>query len=474
MIHTTRGRRHCVHCGETVSRTATTQCANSDCITDFSELPVWPWNKCAGCGERLISFDWSRLQFSGWLAWLIFSACALVIIAGFTLICCYSNPLLAVFILSLVIACVFLRTVQPVIMVRLIWQPLLGLILLLIGIFGLSKNLLFMGLTLTIGWVINRFLFQVVRGLKLRGIEEGKNWKEMRDTFKHNPKSRLIPGSDQAAKEKYVKDCGDKYHGTQWRIMREKALIRLISIAMILIIMVYIIFWGPGNITPPWKIVVSWIRYPVELVVDKAKNSKIANDTEQYVNRDEEKAKWIVTRLESRGLNREQRQKILDISQDYSVTLDLISGSKLRGDSLYQELSLKVPITTASKIHNPITKPLPIPPKSYWQKLRMHIFEVLLWLEFFGWFYLGLHMLYLIFATIGHAFYVFSSEMSDRAKLLYDRAYTKKLVDAGKETPDALDKINKRLGETGRFIFIDVIMELIIAAMKRHGIFENI
>lgn len=475
-----RDRRcgNCIHCGESMADTDH-QCPNDECLTNATTMPVWPWSRCRGCNCPVMSLEWGWFAPQNGWGWF-----AVVLLAGIIGFFSYYMPAIAIAGLGfLLFNHCFVRIVTPAKMLRLVWQPVIGLELFFLTlIFPLSNRLRFIGLILAVGWVIARGLFSVVRRLHYRRLAEATE-RDRLNALKSACRWDLIPGRDEPAKEKFVKDASDKLNATEWRLVGERTLVRLVNFITAILVLGILALYGPGKFLP-WEVVSGWFNRCTEkahqTIVNSPAYKATVGDVKEALRFDAEKANYAYNLLQRNGLKNSEIESLMDANNDsdYGKLISLTNKSKWRGKKLFTELqtALKTPAVatvtagTASATAEKFEK-------SYWQKWRESMWITLMIVNLILPPLLFIHIIFLIAASIIHGCYLITSELGDQIKLSWERVMERQRAkDAAAKgipyTPIATP-VGAETSVIGKIVVVDIIMEVLQALMRKFGLMEH-
>lgn len=414
---------NCIHCGESMADTDH-QCPNDECLTNATTLPVWPWSRCAGCGGNVLKgMVWYHV-------------------------------------------------------LRFIAQPVLGLLLVLVTFFWLSARMRGIGAVLVIGWFFARKMFSVVRELDARRLSEAKE-RDRLESLKSALRWDLIPGRDEPAKEKFVKDASDKVNATEWRLVRERTLVRLVNFITAILVLGILATYGPGKFLP-WKVVSGWFSSSAEKVHQTIVNSTAykatVGDLKKSLDFSAEKANYAYSLLQERGLDDSQIQSLLVLADyDYGMLIDLADKSRWRGQSLFTEIQASLKVHTASTTVK--ASSFPAEGKTYGQRWRESMWITLLIINLILPPLLLIHILFLIAASIIHGCYLITSELGDDIKLSWERIMerqrAKDAVAKGVPYTPIVSSAGAEAAGVGKIVIVDIIMEVLQALMRKFGLMDH-
>ncbi|MFC1612996.1 hypothetical protein ACFL23_01560 [Patescibacteria group bacterium] len=226
-------------CGESVV-------AKKACKLSENPLISFPWNKCNNC-RKTIFLDFHIVKGFFWI--LFFSIISLVIGGVVNMPECGSKIFFTMSFLSIIsfIFCFIYfgykyNSAQFKLMWKLIWVPFLGIILILFGMFSISKILALIGLVVLLTWFVSRLLY----GKFIKLSSKASHQIQTRDIMEYN----LAIGKTEktGANEKNAKDATDEVEKTEKAIKQLdgwRGLFNTIGIATIIFL---ILFFGPGEL----------------------------------------------------------------------------------------------------------------------------------------------------------------------------------------------------------------------------------
>ncbi len=465
---------NCIHCGEPMADTDH-QCPNDECLTSSWTLPVWPWSRCRGCNRPVMSLNWSWFtpdDYNG--DWILVGL--LVCIIG---IFSYYMPAIAIVGLGfLLINYCFFRIVIPTKMFMLIWQPLLGLeLFFLASVFHLSIRMRFIGLILAVGWAVVRGLFSVVRRLHYRRLAEAKE-RDRLEGLKSAGRWDLITGRDEPEKEKFVKDASDKVNATEWRLVRERTLARLVNFITAILVLGILATYGPGKFLP-WKVVSGWFSSTAQKMHQTVTNSPAYKatvaDVKKSLEFNAEKANYAYTLLQERGVENTEIDELLEMADDYGKLIDATNKSDLSGEKLFSELKSAFTTPVVPVVAPTLIASSPVE-KSYGQKWRESMWISLLIINLILPPLLLIHILFLIAASIIHGCYLITSELGDDIKMSWERIMERqraKDVAANGISYTPTTSVGAEAAGVGKIVIVDIIMELLQAFFRKFKLMEH-
>ena len=297
---------HCFHCGQPMT---SNECGNILCRMDERARPIWPWSRCAD--DETAAFH----LFTGQclLLWLLL--------------------------------------------------PVLGILTFLIGSIFTSGRLVNIGLVCITGWFLSRYLLSLIRNAdtKLFIQEQSRHNAQLR----HN---QGLPLTDTPGLKKELDDEYDAVEHDQWAARGYQWLKMTANLATAMLIMFFILSWGPGNIFP-WSIK-NWTYNQVKKVINDPLIKSVVTDAKKELSWDKHQLNYLENQLRhERGLEFWQFQNILSYEHfNANTVIDMLKITELRGDELYQYVYRKMQLTAVSVATPALPKKEKI--KSYFQKIR--------------------------------------------------------------------------------------------------------
>lgn len=230
----------CVQCGAPMLA-GETVC--SSCGAEEKTLMSFPWLKCPRCRQKQWSFDFSVDR----ITWWVLGFGIVVFLVGILGMFFCKNPdldirfsrfiITGIALFGVAIICYVALSIKPRRLWWLIWQPFLGILIALLGIFTLSKTCFFIGLILALTWYFSQRCHLKVFDLSKQKISAAL----ARDVFE----STMNPDIPEDVKR--LKDMNDMEAALLWKmnnVFSKRWLIRLLGFTAVVFILVC---KGPGD-----------------------------------------------------------------------------------------------------------------------------------------------------------------------------------------------------------------------------------
>lgn len=272
---------HCFHCGQ-VMAAGSQECGNELCRIDERARPIWPWSRCAG--DETVA-----------------------------LLCTPIWPWLLL--------------------------PISGILLLLFGTAVTSGRLIDIGLIIVSGWCLSRYLLSLIRNTHTTLFIHEQSRRQAQE--KHN---LGMPHTDTPDLRKKLDDEYDRVEHDQWAVRGFRWLKLTVNLATALLVMLFILSWGPGDILH-WDNIKNWGHGKIK----KITNSRVVADAKRELNWDNNRLKYLENVLRGeRGLAFWQFDNIVNY-QHFSVdtVFDILKNTELQNDELYQYIYQEMQLAAA-------------------------------------------------------------------------------------------------------------------------------
>lgn len=304
---------HCFHCGHPMA-VGSQECANVLCRVDERARPTLPWSRCAA-DETIALFCTPRWP------WLLL--------------------------------------------------PTLGILLIVFGTAIASGRLIDIGLVMVGGWFLSRYLLSLVRNANFNLYLHEQSRRDAQAQYDLGN----IPDTPESRKK--LDDEYDRVEHDQWAVSSYKWLKLTVNLATALLVTIFIMSWGPGDIFHLANIK-NWGRDKMEKVV----NSPIVADTKRELNWDNNRLKYLENVLRNeRGITWGQFQRIVEYKHfSVDIVFDVLKNTDLLNDELYQHIYREMQIT-AAKPPSPVVQPV----RGFDQKARerFQVVREIYWLIIF-------------------------------------------------------------------------------------------
>lgn len=384
MIH----NGHCFHCGQPMVA-GSNECGNIFCRMDECARPIWPWSRCAD--DETSAFR----MFTGrnLLIWLLL--------------------------------------------------PISGILLFLLGNIFVSGRLVNIGLTSLAGWFLSRYLLSLVRNANTKLFIREESRRNAQERY-----NQRLPYTDEPSPRKELDDEYDAVEHDQWFVRGFKWLKLTANLATAMLIMFFVLSWGPGNIFP-WNIK-NWTYNKVENVINHPLTKSVVTDAKRELSWGKHQLNYLENSLRrQRGVAFWQFNNI--INNQYFNTkevIEILKTTELRGDKLYAYIWQQMKPAAASAAP---TSALEVGNKGYFQQIReiywqlMLIMNLLLFIFVAGSFIL-MPISFLVAKGIS-----FADEIRDIVKQKIEEMQAKREEKADAKATPAMAVIKKAVsGEEGR------------------------
>lgn len=306
---------HCFHCGH-IMTVGSQECGNPLCRVDEQARPTWPWSRCAG--DETIAL--LCLSFMRGLLWLLL--------------------------------------------------PALGILLFLTGNVFTSGRLIDIGLTCIGGWLLSRYLLSLVRNANFNLYMHERSRRDAQEQWDMGN----VPDTPKLKKE-----LDDEYDGVehdQWAVRGFRWLKMTVNLATALLIMLFILSWGPGDILH-WESMKNWGHKKIE----KAVNSPIVADTKRELSWDNNRLNYLENMLRrKKGFAYEQFREIVNYKNfEVEAVISMLKTTKLRGNKLYDDIKIRLDAIAppSSKVEE--TKAFAQKTQERFHVLRETYWQILFW-----------------------------------------------------------------------------------------------
>lgn len=304
---------HCFHCGQ-VMAAGSQECNNELCRVDERARPTWPWSRCAA-DETIALFCTPRWP------WLLL--------------------------------------------------PTLGALLLLFGTAITSGRLIDIGLIIVSGWFLSRYLLSLIRNANATLF--------ISEQSRHQAQARHDAGLPHTDTPKLRKELDDEYDLVEhdlWTVRGYKWLKLTVNLATALLVTLFIMSWGPGDILHLENIK-NWGRDKIE----KVANSQVVVSAKRELEWDKHRLNYLENMLRrKKGLDYEQFQNIVSHKNfDAEAVIGILKTTKLRGVKLYRNIRMRLTLITPPPPKTEEVREFTQRAKEHFQAAREIYWQILFW-----------------------------------------------------------------------------------------------